>query len=367
MSALLRQRYSTRRMSAACCSIVEALAHPQSKEQFSQARTASTSQLQPRASNPRHYQDRFKAQTQEAEKQRPTTVVEPLQNVARSSSSARSGPSSRNQPRASNPRVYQEQFAALKVEPAPVPVEKPTPAITLETPTPTATATTLAEHFSARNESVPSSNWVKVENIPPLSSLDAMLFGVRNALNIERERGIIDLDAEFNQESLPFLTNIGEEEDWVQSAHVILSPFGRPCGWKLKFENRSIVYALLAHANELEVQCGTRRVRIVGHNPNDQQPEEEVDVSDATIRVENCPDGLRPLALLKLFSRYDLRGTGPSVAEWKGQTNDGLVARNIWLVHFAHASWARAAMRERQSSELQGKTLLLAQFPKQIL
>jgi hypothetical protein len=123
------------------------------------------------------------------------------------------------------------------------------------------------------------------------------------------------------------------------------------------------------------------------------------EVSDATIRVENCSDRTSALELLNLFSRYDLRhpprearitdpgvgrDDGParsaesaweaaasggresaSVVRWTGVTSDGKVPPATWLVHFRNAGWARAAIRDVQGATLDGRVLRLARYPRQ--
>jgi len=228
----------------------------------------------------------------------------------------------------------------------------------------------LAEQLQKNGEKLPDSCWVRVDNIPPLSSLDAILEGVQKALDAEQERGIIDLDAAWDaekNETLPFLPPTSDE--WVLKARVILSPFGRPTGWRLLFENRSIVHALLTHAKETPILCAWKRVSIK-ELPDKEERSVSLDqpqVTDATIRVENCPAGMNTLTLMHFFSRFDLTMTGPSIVQWHGKTKDGKVAPRTFLVNFADASWARAALREKQSAVCQGRTLRLAQFPKQIL
>lgn len=232
---------------------------------------------------------------------------------------------------------------------------------------------TLAKQLESGGEKLPQSCWVQIENIPPLSSLNAILMGVKAALDIEKGRGIIDLDASFQPEQdgiLPFVSP--DSEEWVLNAKVILSPFGRPTGWHLRFQNRSIVHAILTHAREAPIRCAWKRVGIkegkgLSIEPSSISDPNEAHVSEATLRVENCSDDTYESVLVRFFSRYDLTQQGASVVQWKGQTSDGKVAPRTFLVHFADASWARAALREKQSAFLKGKTLRLAQYPKQIL
>jgi hypothetical protein len=196
--------------------------------------------------------------------------------------------------------------------------------------------------------------------------------GVKTALDTEQGRGIVDLDAPWETEQdgiIPFVSPNSEE--WVLTAKVILSPFGRPTGWHLRFQNRSIVHALLTHARETPIRCAWKRVGVKeGKGVSvelSSSSDNEAHISDATLRVENCSDDTAESVLVRFFSRYDLTQQGASVVQWKGETNDGKVAPRTFLVHFADASWARAALREKQSAFFKGKALRLAQYPKQML
>ncbi len=308
---------------------------------------------------------------------------------------------------------------------------------------------TVAQHLIASGEKLPTTNWIKISGISPMSSLESMLAGITQALEFEKNyRGILDLDAmwdppltsketkddddddddENENETIPFLSFTTDDEGssslnnsihnnktnfWINKAKLILSPFGRPTGWKVQLDNRSIVYALLMHAKETPIFCASKQVRIEEYRYNDDDDDDDDNngdhdgqriirrtgkfskywyanlrnginnnnnnnqgnmmdkeypqISDATIRVENCPDNATPLTLLNLFSRFDLRMDGPSVVQWDGQTNDGKTPPTTWLVYFADPAWARAALREKQGAQITGCTITLAQYPRQIL
>jgi hypothetical protein len=295
----------------------------------------------------------------------PTKIRPPMNTQSRQSQSKET-----SRPKASNPLFFKERFDVLLKESHHVPRKAPLPPKTLEQQV--QHGGTLAKQLESGGEKLPQSCWVQVDNIPPLSSLNAILMGVKTALDIEQERGIVDLDASWEPEedgTIPFLPT--NSEDWVLTAKIILSPFGRPTGWHLCFQNRSIVHALLTHARETPIRCAWKKVGIkqgtgVSAVSSASDPDETL-VSDATLRVENCSDDTMASTLVRFFSRYDLTQTGSSVVQWEGITIDGKVAPRTFLVHFADASWARAALREKQSAFLKGKTLRLAQYPKQIL
>jgi len=222
-----------------------------------------------------------------------------------------------------------------------------------------------------------------------MSSLEAMQIGVERALNTEKARGILDLDAPWTppshaegdnnedggSEPVPFVAfSHTTETSWIKTARVVLSPWARVTGWKVQFENRSIAHALLTHARENPILCASKMVRVeewVDSNNGEEEGlggDDYPQISDATIRVENCPDTASPLTLLNLFSRFDLRmDGGPAVVQWSCRTSDGKVPPTTWLVHFADASWARAALREKQGATIEGRPVTLAQYPKHLL
>jgi hypothetical protein len=266
---------------------------------------------------------------------------------------------------------------------------------------------TLGHHLQAQGEAVmPASTWVQIEGISPISSLEAMLSGIRSVLDAEQALGMIDLDAPWSDgQPVPFLSfpaeqDMGSKDDyhadkthedkWVRQAMIILSPFGRPTGWYLRLDNRSVVYALLKHAEENPLQCTWKTVKVQEYqNPNGLVSEEPLThgncivhrrLSDHTLRVENCPTSVSNISLMNFFSRYDLQFGEDAIERWQGVTNDGKKCPpTTCLVHFADASWARAALREKQATfiskfgrkvvtdDSNPHPLRLIQYPRQIL
>lgn len=395
---------------------------------------ATASGAKPRASNPKVFMNFYQYQKQ---LHPPATSVSKLRNASRSRNN--NGRSEDERPPPIRPNPQQQQYAAVEGEETTIsPSDEKTIQNAVaeeEADSPQKLEQqqqqqqrTLAEQLVASSSStangtkhVPESRWIKVLGVPPLSSLEAMVAGVNRALDEEhRVRGILDLDAVWDPDgdgessSLPFLSfgdgdNDGDGNsggiDWVRKAKVILSPFGRVTGWKVQLENRSVVYALLMHARENPILCASKRIRVQEYRRSDdddgtcihdndnglrreasgQAAEASSDyddmeypqISDATVRIENCPDYATPLTIMNMFSRFDLRpeendttggGSGsPSIVRWVGKTSDGRVPPATWLVHFADASWARAAVREKQGSRVDGRPITLAQYPKQIL
>ena len=155
----------------------------------------------------------------------------------------------------------------------------------------------------------------------------------------------------------------------------------------MKFDNRSVVHALLKHCLDTPIKCAWKNVTVTEYqsrNGVDAPPEPDSipsdsllneEISDHTLRVENVPY-VRPYQLVSFFGRYDLR----SVLHWQGVTSDGKHAPSTtYFVRFADASWARAALRESQGKYMthRGERLFvdsarpvplrLSQFPKQLL
>jgi hypothetical protein len=236
--------------------------------------------------------------------------------------------------------------------------------------------TTLAKQLKKAGEKVPTSGWIKVENISPISSLDAMLTGLQEVIHSQIDAGgLFDIDADWyvdtSKDSIPRLDVKKNDASIFKKAILILSPYGRPVGWRIQFRSRSIVHHVLSQP---VVRCASKRVRVSEWNVNDvvynEIPAHEQGITDATIRVENLSLAKgTPMTLINAFSRYDLDETPgrSSIEPWHAVTDDGRRPTSTWLVHFADASWARAALRENQSMILFGKQIVLSPYPKQIL
>lgn len=212
---------------------------------------------------------------------------------------------------------------------------------------------------------IPTSNFIEINNIPPMSLLEDILTSINAVLDLEYERGIVDLDAEWDptlNEPLP-LVEIDPGSEWVRTARLIVSNRGRPAGWRIEFQNRSIVHAFLQHARETQFLCMWKPVQVSEWTKKKNEKQFPVDVSDCMIRVENSQLGTTVDNVRHLFRRYDTTWEGPSVVECKFRDKQS----SVFIVHFADPSWARAAVRELQGIEVRGNFLLLAQYPRQIL
>lgn len=197
----------------------------------------------------------------------------------------------------------------------------------------------------------------------------------------------------------------------VRAAHVTLSPFGRPNGWKVQLANSSLVNAILTRASDMArggngcgVRVGWKLVQVEEiHDPPPEDGAElsddgdddggkaksggggssrrsssgarrndggtgvaEEDVDDSMVRIENCPPSLDKEHLRYLLSRYDLAPTGDTILQWAGRTNDGREPPLTYVVRFASPAWARAAVRELQATWLDGKMIKLVQYPNQM-
>lgn len=211
-----------------------------------------------------------------------------------------------------------------------------------------------------------------------------MLDGVTAALEEEFKQGggIIDLDKVFFPATPPPVlsatdeefskTNNDAEHPYVREARLILSPYARPNGWYVRLANRSLAQALLVRdRRDVPLRIASKHVKTkayVHSGGNPPFPGSYPNISDATIRVENCPDGLIKVNFLNFFTRFDLSMEHESVVPWSGETPDGKVASSrTYLVQFADASWARAALRELQGAAMSGQAVRLVQFPRQII
>jgi hypothetical protein len=207
-----------------------------------------------------------------------------------------------------------------------------------------------------------------------------MLNSMKQLLLEEELKGIIDLDAEWNpfidaQVPLISLDDVSADTPLIQAAHVILSPFGRPTGWRLKLANRSLVYAILARGEQEQLRVGWKVVTMEEYQYSKEREQSEdpafthnegLIVDDTMVRIENCPFGMDANYVRYMMSRYELAHEGNTILQWRGTTNDGKVAPLMFIVRFASASWARAAIRECQATQINGKTIKLVQYPKQI-
>jgi hypothetical protein len=163
----------------------------------------------------------------------------------------------------------------------------------------------------------------------------------------------------------------------VRKAHVVLSPFGRPTGWNLELANASMVNALLSASNDSRIsgsiRIGWKFAQVKEYHPPpspvDKDPKDSttmLTVDDTMVRFESCPNTLTQDHLRHLLSRYELAMTGETIVKWKGMTNTGDYPPLTYVVRFSDAAWARAAVREMQAFELDGKTMKLIQYPRQL-
>ena len=228
----------------------------------------------------------------------------------------------------------------------------------------------------------------------------------------------------------PSLHDASLNGSYIQEARLLLSVLGRPSGWYLRMPDRSCVQAILSHADEdankgpgrrLAVSIGGRSLSVAEFDPTKGRVisgsfgsdtplvERSFDravqlrLDDSVIRVENCPVRSAPEDMRYLFRRYDIIDTrrlrdnkGLDAAQLivqgnYGRRNDGTpfypdpnyhgensddiqplrvdtpIATNTFIVRFETAADARAAIREMQMVEFEGRQLRLAQYPKQLL
>ena len=249
-----------------------------------------------------------------------------------------------------------------------------------------------AQHLDPEGVILPTSDWIHVNYTLPICSLAEIVSCFETLLRQEEEekQGIVDLDALWNplqDEKVPTLTSLGGGEggeggedgednnnNMIQAAHVVISPFGRPNGWFLKLASRSLVNAILTRGQEEHIRVAWKLVSVTEYQYSKEKEMRDdpahanngLVVDDSMVRFENCPSNMNSQALRHLLSRFELETKGETVIRWRGKTNDGKIAPLMFVVRFADAAWARAAVRELQSSKLDGvNKLKLVQYPKQ--
>ena len=218
---------------------------------------------------------------------------------------------------------------------------------------------------------------------------------------------------------------------YIQEARLLLSVLGRPCGWYLRMPDRCCVQAILSHADEdanrgsgrrLAVSIGGRTLAVGEFDPSKREVlsgdfatdvpliERSFDravrlrLDDSVLRVENCGVQSRPEDLRYLFRRYDIIDTrrlrdddaldavqllvqgnygrrkgGEKFyprRDFHGDNKSGdvhplrtetPVSSSTFIIRFETAADARAAIRDMQMVEFDGRQLRLAQYPKQML
>ncbi|KAG7354167.1 hypothetical protein IV203_003523 [Nitzschia inconspicua] len=264
-------------------------------------------------------------------------------------------------------------------------------------------------HLDPEGTFLPTSDWVQVDGTLALTSLEELVMSIENILYEELEHGVIDLEALWNPQQqgetvplLPIQDTDGTNDDdnvvsphfRIQAAHLMLSPFGRPTGWHLKLSNPSMVHALITRAeSKKRVHVAWKMVLVKEYHPPTAAAAAETEteaptaakdgnavqttttitnhingflVDNTMVRFENCPESLTEEHLRYLLSRYELARFGPTVMQWEGQTAQGKRHR-MFVARFHDATWARAAVREKQDLPVGSRRLRLIQYPNQRL
>jgi len=240
-----------------------------------------------------------------------------------------------------------------------------------------------AEHLDPDGTMLPTSDWIHINGTLPIGSLNQLLTSLEQILMEEEQKGIIDLDAEWNpvqDATVPLMSfdQLVAQEDpprpLIEAAHVVISPFGRPNGWHVKLANRSLAYAILSRGQQQNIRIGWKLVQVSEYHYSKERQQKEdpawadngLIVDDSMVRIENCPPEMNFNYVRYLFSRFELAHEGTTILTWKGKTDDGKVAPLMYIVRMESPSWARAAVRELQSTVVNRKIIKLVQFPQQI-
>jgi len=174
----------------------------------------------------------------------------------------------------------------------------------------------------------------------------------------------------------------------VIEARMILSLLKRPAGWYIRFPHALIAREFVRQSRNNDTPCriGWKRVHPHLFYPNLNaatnrlwnEPVDTLMLDDTVVRVENVPWRCNDDTIRSFFRWYELadeRGEGARpaverVVEAKvqiGVNKPMLPKYHTYLVRFGDAAMARAAVRERHLVDLFGETLLLTQYPSQLL
>ena len=208
---------------------------------------------------------------------------------------------------------------------------------------------------------LPTSSWVVIRNIPPMSTLEDILLSVNQVMDAQEEVGIVNLDAAWQSGGQVSLLRRDDSESWIRSARIVLSSHFRPTAWRIEFSNRSMAHAFLEYARLNQFHCAWKPVSVEEWQEGKDPFAPRLEVSESMIRVENVLNNMSVDSIRHLFRRYDMTREGPSVKVLNENT-----PHKLFIVHFADPSWARAAVRELQGVRVRDKFLRMAQYPKQI-
>lgn len=259
-------------------------------------------------------------------------------------------------PRASNPPPLKElpDFENHKRNKRPNVRTNVAPTATTTTKEPKSSTAISKEKLSR----LPTSSWVVIRSIPPMSTLTDILTSVNEVMELQAEQGIVDLDAVWKGNGQ--VKQLEQPENWVRSAHLVLSSHGRPTGWRIEFSNRSCAHAFLEHSRKFTFYCAWKPTTVEAWPL--ERGVDAINVDDSMIRVENAGDDITVDVIRHLFRRYDMTKSGLSVQEFNERSR-----HKLFVVRFADASWARAAIRELQGVRVREYHLRLAQYPKQLV
>lgn len=232
-----------------------------------------------------------------------------------------------------------------------------------------------AQHLDPDGTTFPTSEWISINGTLPICSLEEVISSVSTILMEEEYKGIIDLEAEWNPVQDPQVPTLrfDDPRPLIEAAHVVLSPFGRPNGWNIKFANRSLANSILDRAKDEHLRVAWKVVQMKEYHYSKEKEEAEdyalangLHLDDSHVRIENCHSDLDSEYIRYMLSRYDLAFSGTTIVEWKAKTNDGKVAPLMFVIRFADAAWARAAVRELQGTRLNAKNVRFVQYPNQL-
>eukprot|EP00978_Attheya_sp_CCMP212_P030369 scaffold111422_cov53-Attheya_sp.AAC.3 len=236
-------------------------------------------------------------------------------------------------------------------------------------------------------------NWIRVSNIPVMTSLEDVKISICNAIeeglvllgpddflsrnkslsqqvekemkepsNITDEEPKVENDASTNvlkednassldetmtasSDTTGVTPSLPPREKWIQSARLILSPYERPTGYYIFLKEIYLVSALLVLPKWQQPYCGGKELNVlpITNYPTAAAPKR----NEASVRVEGCPGATEISHIRTLFGNYDVDYV--EHIKIPGYIKSSLYNKSF-VVQFASPAHARAAVRNLQGS-----------------
>lgn len=211
-----------------------------------------------------------------------------------------------------------------------------------------------------------TTEWVTITSTPMFALLDDVLRGIEQAFQQAFER-----QAD-NEVSLDMCR--------VVEARMILSRMKRPAGWFVRFEHPAVASCLVNITSSQPLIVGWKPASVMfSYRPQTSNPafHEAFQLDDSVLRVEGVHRGASEANLRTFFQNHrlaDERFGNPAIQKVIAATDGNHIFRkpnqpiySTFWVRFEDASWARAAVRERQGVLIFGHRVSLIQYPRQLI